>query len=198
MNPYCQHLASSNNDKPARVTIEPGLGEFYGKANFEHPGPATLEELQRHFDFDLSTSEHGATITPSRFGEGIDQLHNRVAYALSQIIRCADADPNGPKAILLCTHAAVVIALGRVLTGRMPEDVGEEDFSCFTCGISEFHRRSTSVGECEPGETMMWDPDKPDDVPDVGWRDGKGVEGGWTCERNSDCSFLENGEERGW
>lgn len=30
------------------------------------------------------------------------------------------------------------------------------------------------------------------------WKRGVGVRGGWTCEVNSDCSFLSGGEERGW
>lgn len=30
------------------------------------------------------------------------------------------------------------------------------------------------------------------------WKDGVGVGGGWTCEADSDCSFLQGGPERGW
>ena len=75
----------------------------------------------------------------------------------------------------------------------MPEDVGEEDFRCFTCGVSEYRRR----GKGEAGkERPTWKVG--DEVPDVGWREGRGVGGGWECVRNSDCSFLDGGEERGW
>ena len=101
--------------------------------------------------------------------------------------------------MLMCTHAAAVLAMGRVLTGRMPEEVSEEDFQCYTCGLSQFTRRAKPSSESENRDHVEdWDPRRPDQIPDVGWRDGKGVAGGWDCERNSDCSFLENGEERGW
>ena len=91
----------------------------------------------------------------------------------------------------------------------MPEEVGEEDFRCFTCGVSKFVRRDQAErddaagereSEVEDGEEKegKWDPQHPSQTPEVQWRDGKGVGGGWTCEANSDCSFLENGEERGW
>jgi len=46
--------------------------------------------------------------------------------------------------------------------------------------------------------SLLWDPGNTDEVPDINWRDGRGVAGGWTCEVNGDCSFLKNGEERGW
>lgn len=102
-----------------------------------------------------------------------------------------------------------MIAIGRALTGNMPEDEGAEDFKCFTCAFSKFSRKrappanqTTSTNETglDPllATARAWDPNKPDEVPDVNWRNGRGVQGGWTLEVNGDCSFLENGEERGW
>lgn len=195
--PYTTELAQRGREDSVRVTIEPGLGEFYGQAPFSHPSPAGIDELNRHFPHLRAEAE--PIIVPSVRGESIPALHNRMAYTLSQLIARADQQPNGPKAILLCTHAAAIIAIGRVLTGRMPEDVGEEDFRCFTCGLSKFVRRRG--GSSEPESTKQdrrWSPERPDEIPEVDWRDGKGVSGGWECELNSDCSFLENGEERGW
>ena len=183
-----------------RITIEPGLGEFYGEAPFTHPSPAGIEELNRHFPHLHAEAE--PVIVPSTKGESIPALHDRLAYCVSDLISRADSDPSGPKAMLLCTHAAAIIALGRVLTGRMPEDVGEEDFQCYTCGVSKFVRRGARGAEppsrAASQEIEKWDPQRPEQIPDVGWRDGGGVGGGWDCEMNSDCSFLENGEERGW
>jgi len=94
-----------------------------------------------------------------------------------------------------------MISIGRALTGRMPEDEGEEDFKCFTCAFSKFTRRravTTAAVEDDGVSPAAWDASRPDEVPDVGWRDGKGVGGGWDCEVNGDCSFLAGGEERGW
>ncbi|KAK5166641.1 C6 zinc cluster transcription factor-like protein [Saxophila tyrrhenica] len=191
IDPYVTHLATSNPS--VSVTLEPGIGEFYGRAPFTHPHPAGLQELKKHFS--QLRAEASPIIIPAHHGETIPQLHDRVAYCLHHLITRADQDPDGPKAMLLCTHAAAVIAIGRALTGRMPEEVGEEDFGCFTCGLSTFACRGESKGE---GVVGKWDAEKEDEVPDVEWRGGKGVGGGWKCVGNSDCSFLEGGEERGW
>jgi transcription factor C subunit 7 len=88
-----------------------------------------------------------------------------------------------------------MICIGRALTGRMPEDPSEEDFKCFTCSLSKFTRRN--IPEAPVEKQHIWTLDEPENIPFVDWR-GKGVKGGWDCEVNGDCSFLEKGEERGW
>jgi len=95
--------------------------------------------------------------------------------------------------------------MGRALTGNMPEDECAEDFNCYTCSFSKFARKpianpadKESKPDLDHAATQKWDASNPDIVPDVNWRNGRGVQGGWTCEVNGDCSFLENGEERGW
>jgi len=98
------------------------------------------------------------------------------------------------KAIVICTHGATLIAIGRALVGRMPDNIEEEDFKPFTCGLSTFARKgkenvATRIREWEGPES---------EIPKVQWRDGKGVGGGWTLTVSGDCSFLSGGEERGW
>jgi transcription factor C subunit 7 len=104
------------------------------------------------------------------------------------------------KAIIICTHAATLIAIGRALTGRMPADIAEEDFKPFTCGVSTFVRKSTAQGkESSLSHTTIGEWAGPETaIPQVGWKEGKGVGGGWECKVNGDCSFLSGGEERGW
>ena len=107
-------------------------------ARFDHPSPATPEVLKKLFDrFD---EDYEPEIRPSVNGETIEELHDRTAYALHKIIEKSDKE--GVKAILICTHAATLIACGRALTGRMPEDTAEEDFRPFTCGVSTFVRKN--------------------------------------------------------
>lgn len=125
-------------------------------------------------------------------GESIDELHDRVAYALHKIVE--DCDREGVEAILICTHAASLIAIGRALTGRMPENIEEEDFRPFTCGLSTFVRRGGGEGVSPVKEWSGVE----NEIPEVQWRGGKGVQGGWTCTVSGDCSFLKGGEERGW
>ncbi|PNS15155.1 hypothetical protein CAC42_8156 [Sphaceloma murrayae] len=172
-----------------KVRVDTGIGEFYGLARFDHPIPASLEVLNKHFP-DVLAQDYKPRVRPSVNGESIPTLHDRVAYALEGIIEQLDAE--GVEAAVLCTHAAVMICAGRALTGRMPVEEGEEDFRCGTCSFSRFERK----GEGETvGEKKGWK--EGEEVPDVGWR-GKGVKGGWECTVNGDCSFLREGEERTW
>jgi transcription factor C subunit 7 len=102
----------------------------------------------------------------------IVELHARVRRALDHIVTTLDNEPDQPKTVLICSHAATIIAAGRVLTGEMPDDPDEDDFQCFTAGLSKFVRRSM-------------DPET-------------GVAGNWDCVLNSETSFLSGGAERGW
>lgn len=175
--------------KPAAVLGETGLAEWYGSAPFQHPTSAPPEELNRLFPaYDMS---YVPAVAPSRMGETISELHERVALTLDAVIqRC---DEMGVRAVLLCSHAATIIAIGRVLTGNMPENVETEDFRVFTCGLSVFRRRATGmVGAPTPTGGSAIAPSR------GSWKNGNGVGGVWTCKVNSDCSFLSGGEERGW
>ena len=153
-----------------RITADLGNREFFGRANWEHPTPPTLQILSPHFEY--LDQEYVSVHLPPRKGEMIVELHERVRKALDHIITTLDNEPEQPKTVLLCSHAATIIAAGRVLTGQMPDDPDEDDFQCFTAGLSKFVRRST-------------DPKK-------------GVAGNWDCVLNSDTSYLSGGAERGW
>jgi transcription factor C subunit 7 len=100
------------------------------------------------------------------------------------------------KAIVICTHAATLIAIGRVLTGNMPEDTSEEDFLPYTCGVTTFVRQAKGK-ENTDGDVEEWKGPETA-IPEVKWRGGRGVGGGWTVTKSGDCSFLSGGEERGW
>ncbi|KAF5026630.1 hypothetical protein F66182_1256 [Fusarium sp. NRRL 66182] len=131
----------SSTKDPAAATIRPehGLGEFFGAAPFDHPIPASPKRLKELFP--AYDENYVSAITPSRKGETIKDLYGRVGAAMRAIIERCDAE--GQRAVVLCTHAAVVIALGRVLTGRLPSSIEEEDFHAFTCGLSTYRRRGT-------------------------------------------------------
>ncbi|KAF2750475.1 phosphoglycerate mutase family protein [Sporormia fimetaria CBS 119925] len=149
-----------------KIRIEHGLGEFYGKAHFKHPTPPDLAMLNGHFQ-DLD-AEYVSGHVPHVNGEMIAELHERVKNAIMHIIETLDQDPEGPKTVLICTHAAIMICLGRVLTGKMPEDPDEDDFQCYTASLSTFKRKS-------PATVASWE-----------------------CTGNAETHFLKNGGERGW
>lgn len=156
---------------------------------------------------------------PSANGEWLRELHQRVTKALTKIVTDLDDDPEQPRTLLICTHAATMvspwiqilliyctrlgccwgkrssllartcaspnvkdplltsipisqIAAGRALTGKIPADLNEDDFQCYTASFSKYVRRS-------------FEPEK-------------GVAGNWDCVINSDTSYLSGGAERGW
>lgn len=166
---------------------------------------------------------HTPSLLPSTRGETIAQLHNRVATALQSLITDLDAEiaayeatqpqheQKTSKAVLICSHAAPLIAMGRVLTGRMPDDSAEEDFNVFTAGLSTFLRRTPATASTSPVVSTTSGPTRTVEellapgtkalrpevrVPD--WEGGNGVAGGWDCVGNGDCRFLSGGAQRGW
>lgn len=176
-----------------------GIGEWYGVARFTHPSPASPSLLRTLFQ--SYNTDYSPSIVPSSSGEGLPALHDRCGYALSHIISNADIEDavssegrEKETSILICTHAAPMIAIGRTLTGCMPDDVCVEDFKTYTCGISKFVRKTMHLdGNQEPLE--KWEAGM--DIPKTNWT-GNGVAGGWDCVVNSNCDHLEGGEERGW
>ncbi|KAM0334276.1 hypothetical protein ACHAQA_001298 [Verticillium albo-atrum] len=123
----------------ATTTIRPeaGIAEWYGAAPFEHPTPATAGVLKPMFPRYDET--YRTAVVPAVKGETIEELYERLAASVGAIIDQCDAE--GRRAVVLCSHAAPIIALGRVLTGEVPESVEVEDFRAFTCGLSVFRRK---------------------------------------------------------
>lgn len=192
--------------------------EWFGPTSFfTHPSPAQPSTLHSLFPAILPSdpAKHNPHLIPSPRGETIAQLHDRVATALAGIIadverEIAALEAQSPgertsKALLICSHAAPLIAMGRALTGAMPADSSTEDFFVFTAGLSTFRRRgvvtpgaeaevsAASASALAPGTKILRAETR---VPD--WRGGKGVAGGWDCVKNGDCGFLSTGAERGW
>ena len=94
--------------------------------------------------------------------------------------------------MVICTHAASMIAIGRVLTGLVPDDPAVDDFKTYTAGISTFKRRSRhnqgqQLPQLEVGKA----------IPELDWK-GQGVAGGWDLIVDSDTSHLSEGPQRGW
>lgn len=178
-----------------RVRGERGLGEWFGKAWFQQPVPADPGRLKKDF-FPWVDDSYESRVLPHRFGERIPELHDRVARTLNYVVMDVDEEFEAmgrggeDVTLLICGHAAQIICSGRALTGLMPENPDNEDFKCFTCGLSRFVRRAKEVALSGVGVV---------DVADgIDWKTNGGVAGGWDCVENSDCSHLSQGEERGW
>ncbi|KAJ9604549.1 C6 zinc cluster transcription factor-like protein [Cladophialophora chaetospira] len=172
------------------VRGERGLGEWFGQAWFVQPSPADAARLQGDF-FPWLDDKYHSMVVPPENGERIEELHERVATALATIVKDVDEEysrmgrGDEEVTILISGHAAPIIASGRALTGQVPDDWDEEDFQCFTCGLSKFVRRHLPPTEAQRRQ-------------DYYTERAQGVAGGWDCVLNSDCSHLSHGEERGW
>jgi transcription factor C subunit 7 len=100
------------------IFIDEGIGEWYGRllrdTSPDHPTPLNVDQWPKYFpDIDFRRGETG--IMGDRRGETMDEVHERVQRALQVLIQRADEE--GLNTIILCTHAATNIALGRALTG---------------------------------------------------------------------------------
>jgi len=182
-----------------KVRGERGLGEWFGKAWFEQPAPAPAKFLKQRY-FPWLDDGYRSHVIPSPHGERIPELHDRVARVLSRVLRDVDAEfeaagrGDEDVTVLVCGHAAPIVASGRALTGHMPDDPDTEDFKCFTAGLSQFVRRrgttTTTAAAAAAADASLEDGEN--------WRTNGGVAGGWECVANSDCGHLSQGEERGW
>ncbi|KAL8793130.1 MAG: hypothetical protein Q9195_004242 [Heterodermia aff. obscurata] len=175
-----------------RINADNGIGEWFGQAPFPHPGPATASLLNTLFP-SLETN-YTPSCYPPATGEPLPQLYARIAFALSYIIADADSASGDPEvALVICTHAAPLIIIGRVLTGNLPSNVGEQDFRAFTAGLSRFERRQIPTRYIKKSGFHVQD-----EPPNIDWEAGNGLSGGWDCVVNCDCTHLKGGEERGW
>ena len=179
------------------VRADPGLGEWYGRARFSHPVPASLATLNGFFPFIEDNWQ--PSVVPDGNGETIYELHDRVAFALSVILAREDAEDEAKgskqeRTILIATHAAAMIAIGRTLTGRMPDDIAEDDFKTFTAGLSRFVRKS----QPKVPRNILDEWSLTQDISVIDWKGGKGVAGGWNCVINSNTDYLKNGPQMTW
>lgn len=100
-----------------KIRPEAGFCEWFGAAPFEQPQPA--EPYFLHELFPAYDRGYANKVTPARQGETYLQLRDRVAAAMEAVVM--QCDEEGVRAIVLCSHAAVVILLGRILTGEFPD-----------------------------------------------------------------------------
>lgn len=95
--------------------------------------------------FPYYDEDYRPAVVPAVKGETVQELYRRLAEGVAAIIDQCDAE--GRRAAILCSHAAPIIALSRVLTSQVPDDVSTEDFDAFTCGLSIFRRKRSPASE---------------------------------------------------
>jgi len=100
------------------IYLDEGIGEWYGllrqPTSPDHPTPVPIDQWPRFFP-EVEFRQGDMGIIGNRRGETMAQVHERAKMALDIIINRANQD--GLETIILCTHAATNITLGRALTG---------------------------------------------------------------------------------
>ncbi|KAK9238807.1 histidine phosphatase superfamily [Lipomyces kononenkoae] len=110
---------------------ENGFGEWYGRTRKTHPRAAPKEVL--HSFFPRVSLDYEPIAVPSTDGETMEELHDRAKFVLTAMIK--DCNENHPTitTVVICAHAATIIALGRALVGDDSFDVRTG-----TCSISVY------------------------------------------------------------
>jgi transcription factor C subunit 7 len=105
-----------------------------------HPNPLPATELASYVP-SIDPSSHQPILHPPRTGESISQVHLRAKEVLTRLIEQIDTHRPNVKNILLVTHAATNICLGRALTGKPDLVVGT---GCATLGKYVRRREGSS------------------------------------------------------
>lgn len=121
------------------IMPEPGLSEWFPPAFPEtsgnHPFPPRLEDVEDHFPAGTLSHDWAPLLYASPQGETTEQLYTRVQRVFHLLeTRC---DQWGVKRILICCHAAPIIALGRAILDQ-PMGMGGKGFAigAGTCSLS--------------------------------------------------------------
>ncbi|CAN6674888.1 transcription factor tau 55 kDa subunit [Trichomonascus vanleenenianus] len=126
------------------IYIENGVNEWF-KPRTEglHPELFNARQLDKLFP-DLIKQDYTPLLVPSRKGETEDEIHERCIETVRRLVSELRNEPE-IKTILIVTHAASKIALGRAL-------VGDRNFEVRTgtCSIDKYVMKPDSEGE--PGE----------------------------------------------
>ncbi|KAK9449537.1 histidine phosphatase superfamily [Limtongia smithiae] len=115
---------------------ENGFGEWYGRTRDSHPRAAPPTILKSFFR--RVKDDYEPITVPSIQGETLDELHQRAETVLQKMIDICNAEAREIKTVLICAHAATVIALGRALVGDASFDVRTG-----TCSIGLYESRGT-------------------------------------------------------
>lgn len=109
-----------------QIHLDHGPAEWYAPAapgTGLHPrpimgGPATMSQF---FDPGLINEDYTSTLYPSRRGESLQEIHDRLDLFAKTFVRRMDAE--GVRSVVIFAHAATVIALGRAVSHHVQREV---------------------------------------------------------------------------
>lgn len=125
-----------------QIYPETGVGEWYHRDRETKPQAASNETLHDFFPEVKADYKRLVPVDPK--GETIEQLHERTIEAVKVLVNDLKNEPD-VETILICTHAATKIALGRALTGD-----SELDIRTGVCSMDKYVIKTGTEGM--PGE----------------------------------------------
>ncbi|KAE8214452.1 hypothetical protein CF327_g2181 [Tilletia walkeri] len=181
------------------IHLEPGLCEWFPRVEASrtdpegtggvHPYPPTRSLLEPYFPPNAlaPTSAWPPVLYADPEGEDVPQLHKRAVEVLRRIERQCELLFPDVKRVLLVSHAATIIAMGRALVLKGPGAPWQEGadgagypVGAGTCSLSQYDRHSSSsstsqhrIGNLDPTTAF-------------------------THTLNGSCDHLANGLERDW
>ncbi|KAL1408881.1 C6 zinc cluster transcription factor-like protein [Vanrija albida] len=134
------------------IGVEHGVMEYYGTTPAGtglHPRPAAngAADLEAYVPPGALDTGYTSTLYPSRHGERVRDLHARAALWADAFVGRMEAE--GVRSVAVVSHAAVVIALGRVLTG---DDSLQVSAAC--AATSLYRRRPGTLGRAGDWERV--------------------------------------------
>lgn len=122
------------------LVVEPGLSEWFApvwpETSGQHPSPRRAEHVQRHFA-GVST-RWTPLLYPDPRGETVRDVHERVYECFRRIE--ARLDAWGIRRVLLVSHAASIIALGRMLLSDGDVGRATQPVRAGTASVSKYTR----------------------------------------------------------
>lgn len=128
------------------VYLENGVGEWYDRDREDHPSPAPVSVMKRLFP-DVVKEDYEPVLRVPTSGETMEELHSRCREALGKLMAELQNEP-AIKTILIVTHAAPKIAIGRALTGNANEEIRTG-----VCSVDKFTLLDGKAGE--PGDWKL-------------------------------------------
>lgn len=165
--PYYRCLQTATPTSKAlgvQIFVENGASEWLNHTHYDQsPLPASTKDLARkYFPGNLISESYEPIITQSHAQETYDQLLDRAKLFIKNLIERLEKEDPDVENILIVTHAATKIVLGRAITGDDQLDVRTG-----TCSLDTYTRDSEnpdkwiaeSIGDTSflsHGEEMHW------------------------------------------
>ncbi|ORX33923.1 histidine phosphatase superfamily [Kockovaella imperatae] len=160
------------------VHVELGVGEWFSKASEGsglHSRPHAVETLSKHFAPTMLEPRYKSTVYPSRRGEDVEELRQRIKLFLGAFIKRIESEYPDVQTISIIAHAATVIVMGQVLLDDETKNIkaGTASTSCYTRDNADgpwAQRLNGETSYLSGGEVRNWSFDE------VKYRDGKVIE----------------------